>query len=238
MKILIVDDEEIARDYMQDVLSKLLPKAEISHAKDGLEALHQIEKVSPDLVFLDIEMPKLSGIEVAQTVVERNLKIIFTTAYHEHAIKAFELCALDYLLKPFSEERVAEALKKIPKISSYKMKDMSQFQIKKIGLKIEGNYKLLDLSSISCISRSKDYLEVYSGSEIFLVSSTLDSLEEKLPEDKFFRLHRSHIINLDYVDEIKSGADKKNFVLLNDHSRLEVPISREKFSKLKELFSV
>lgn len=238
MNILIVDDEQRARIHLKQVLSELLPDATLYYAKDGIEALYQIEENSFDLIFLDIEMPNLSGIEVAQTMAERELKIIFTTAYHQHALKAFELCALDYILKPFSKKRVSQALAKVAKMNAYKVTEKTSQEVKKISFKLGNSYKVFSLCDVSAISTADDYLEVYHKDTKFLVSMSLDSVQERLPKDKFLRVHRSHMINTDYVEELKVHGGKKYSVCLNDYYQLELPVSRYSVSDLKEILGL
>lgn len=237
-KILIVDDEEKARSYLGSIIKELMPESSLFYASNGIEAILKIDENSFNLVFLDIEMPKMNGLEVAQTVEGKNLKIIFTTAYHEHALKAFEVSALDYVLKPFNTSRIAKAIARSEVNKKKSAIENSSPLLEKICFKIESSYRVFPFKGISAISRLDDYLEVYYKEEKLLVSQSLDSLEEKLPKDKFIRIHRSHMINLDFLSELKVHGSKKYSVCLSDYYELELPVSRNIVQKLKKVLGL
>ena len=233
-KILLADDEERAREYLKEILKELFPEAIIHTAKNGLEALLEIEKQSFNYIFLDIQMPKMTGLEVAQSCYQKNLNLIFTTAYHQHALEAFEVSALDYVLKPFNKVRIAKAIAKCERSKKFFPVEKSNSLFEKICLKVNGSYRILPLQKISAVLRLDDYLEVYFEEEKLLISETLDGLAKKLPCNKFVRIHRSHLVNLDYVKELKILGDRNFSVLLSDYYELELSISRNLIQELKK----
>ncbi len=233
-KFLIADDEEQARKFLSSLIYDLFPDAEIDFACDGLEALLKIEIDSFDAVFLDIEMPKMNGLEVAQSCSKDNIKIIFTTAYDEYAVKAFEVSALDYVLKPFNKARIAKAITKSEQDKNFTPLKKSTNILAKIAFKVNGSYKVFSYEKISAFLKVDDYVEFYYQEKKYLINETLDSLEKKLPSDLFIRIHRSHMINFNFIEELKLFGEKKFGVLLSDFYQLELSVSRQMVPILKK----
>ena len=161
MKILIADDEKRAREFLTSLLLEIYPESQVYSASDGFDALLKIKKSLFDLVFLDIEMPKLSGIEVAQSCYEDGIRVIFATAYHSYALQATEVSALDYILKPFNKERLQTAILKSKDSKEFSPMKKSGSLLEKVCFKVDGNYKVFDCKAISSIVRLDDYLELY-----------------------------------------------------------------------------
>ena len=235
--ILIVDDEERARSRLARLLHEINPHLKIEMAKNGIEALEKIKSLYPGIVFLDIEMPGMTGLEVLNQLPERNFKIIFQTAYDEYALKAFEENACDYLLKPIEKERLETALLKAIR--------MKEFEGRLLGLEIrfaerghflenicikKGNRMMsLNVKDIDCFRSQDHYTFVHAGTEEHIIDLPLSHLESRLNPNSFFRCHRSHIINLEKVDSLSLGPTMKVNLLNN----LQVPVSRQSRHSMK-----
>lgn len=248
IKVLIADDELPARNKMKRLLSKMDFVELVYIAENGIDALEGIQEHKPDLVFLDIEMPGMNGIEVAANI---NLKkmpaVVFATAFNEHAIRAFEVNACDYLLKPFSEERLSETLKKVTqgkgmgldkdKIAELRRADIVE-EIRapfsnKVPVPTRDRYKLVDFEDIQCVEVEDRNVRLYAYDKSFLLNHTLDTFEKKLPRDIFFRVNRSAIIGLNHVEEIIIWfGNRFKIVLKNGH---EVITSRERSKIIKQV---
>lgn len=233
MNILIADDEKSALTHLKKILLQLKPEAKITEAQNGLEALEIIEKNKPDLIFLDIKMPRLSGLEVANSITSYNPSIIFTTAHEKHAIEAFELNALDYILKPFEQERIEKALNKANKEAA-KSFPSSNFSLHRISLRSELKYKIYEYSKIIYIVGDRNYLNLYHQKGFDKVVSTLDAIESKLPSDIFLRIHRSHIVNIAYLKEIYKNKEGKYVASLSyEDKEIILAIGKNKIDRVK-----
>lgn len=210
MRILIVDDETPARERLKRLLSDVEDAEVVGEAKDGVRAVEMIEQEQPDLVLLDIQMPGLDGFGVIEALKEPPL-VVFVTAYDEHAIRAFEVNALDYLLKPFSRERLEKAIRR----AQEEERDFST----KLGpllenLAAQGRYltrlavrdrdriRVLDVGQVDWINVADEQVWVHVGDKAYPIRRTLAELEARLDPAHFFRAHRSAIVNLDRVREI------------------------------------
>ncbi|MEM6263090.1 MAG: LytTR family DNA-binding domain-containing protein [Bacteroidota bacterium] len=247
IKTLIADDELPARNKMKRLLDKIKEVELIHVAENGIDALEMIQELKPDLVFLDIEMPGMNGLEVVENLeIKRMPVIVFATAYNEHAIKAFELNACDYLLKPFNEERLRECLEKVykgqqplskDKIASLRRADIVE-EIKapfsnKVPIPTRDRYKLVDFTEIVCIEVEDRSVRLYTEQDSYLLNHTLDTFEQKLPKEDFFRVNRSALIGLNHVKEIVIWfGNRFKIIMNNDH---EVISSREKSKILKQV---
>lgn len=248
IRVLIADDELPARNKMKRLLEKM-PHVEIVQvAENGIEALEGIEKHKPDMVFLDIEMPGLNGLEVVENITLKKLPtIIFATAYNEHAIKAFELNACDYLLKPFNEERLAATFEKATdglgsgldrdKILALRREEIVE-EIKmpfanKIPVPTRDRYKLIDFKDILCVEVEDRSVRLHTHDHSYMLNQTLDAFEKKLPSDAFFRVNRSAIVSLNHVEEIIIWFGNRFKILLTNG--YEVISSREKSKIIKQV---
>ena len=235
MKVIIVDDERLARKELQSLLSKF-PNVEVLAECDGVEsALVEIERLKPDLVFLDINMPGKDGFTLLE---ELNYipEIIFVTAYDEYAIKAFEVNALDYLLKPIQSERLEEAINKF--VSTEVVVNSNH----KLGLNNQVFVKdgekcwFVKLSNVPMFESEGNYVRVYFDNNKPLILKSLNNLSNKLDEDVFFRANRKYIINLNWIDTIESWFNGGLMVKLKTGTKIE--ISRRQASRLKDMKSL
>ncbi|SJZ54481.1 LytR/AlgR family response regulator transcription factor [Selenihalanaerobacter shriftii] len=255
LRAVIVDDEAPARDELKFLLSDFEEIDIIAEAQDGEEALGISKEQRPDLVFLDIQMPVKTGIEVAEDILEWDWQplIIFTTAYDEYAIKAFELNAIDYLLKPFTKDRFKRTMERVLKRQGNNNKkdinqrlgqliatvEASENSIIKIPVHSKkGRIKLLDQDEIiAAYTKNKDIC-VKTNDDEYRTDANLSDLEERLPNPKFFRVHRSYLANLEEVEEIIPWFKGKYRLIMNDISKLEIPVSRMKVKELKEIMNL
>lgn len=251
MNILIADDEAPARGELNYILDMLEPNAILHEAKNGREALKQIASKEIDVVFLDINMPGLSGLAVANTVIEMKNPpiIVFATAYNEHAASAFEMAALDYLVKPFSEKRVAKTLERIHKrldkkdLREKNTDDLKNYlnkneptDLKKIWLERENeNLLLLDYKDIYWFAAEDKKVYAHSSNERFVVRYTLKELESILSNDKFVRIHKAYLVNISHISELVPWFSGNYLVRMKDENRSELKLSRRYAAKLKEV---
>ena len=245
IKVIIIDDEKLAREIISSYLKKFDNVELVAECSDGFEGIKQINELKPDLIFLDIQMPKLTGFEMLE-ILEEPPVIIFTTAFDQYALKAFEVNATDYLLKPFSEVRFAEALNKaiklitnIPPIqqelnglvkSVEKRNEFLDRVIIKSGQKIQ----IIPIEAVHYIEAQDDYTMLYTEKGNFLKQKTMKYFEENLDPKNFPRIHRSYIVRLSMIKQIELLEKESYQVLLNDGKKL--PVSKSGYQNLKEFF--
>ncbi len=236
MKAIVVDDERLARNELKSLLSEF-PNIEIIEECDSAEsAIIAVDKLKPDIVFLDIHMPGKDGFGVLEEL-DYMPHVIFVTAYDEYAIKAFDVNALDYLLKPIQPERLKEAIDKVKEeiIEPVSLSD-------KLGLNNQVFVKdgdkcwFVNLSDVPMFESEGNYVRVYFNGNKPLILKSLNNLANKLDEDVFFRANRKFIINLNWIEKIESWFNGGLMVKLKNGEQVE--ISRRQASKLKEMKSL
>ncbi|NRA65437.1 MAG: response regulator [Pseudobacteriovorax sp.] len=233
MNYLIIDDEAAARKRLLRLMKHYPQLSCIGEAEDGITGLKLIHNKNPDVVFLDIDMPGLTGIEIAQSLSEDGPAIVFVTAYDQYAVQAFEANSVDYLVKPIAQDRLKGTIERLTKGLASKLPDPPTFPLDRLAFRSEGNYQVLDLSDISLISATQDYQTVYVKDKKILVDESLDSLEKRLPEKEFIRVHRSAIINLTFLGSLERLGDRKYQAVLTDHWANEVAIARDRLGQIK-----
>ncbi len=206
LKTIAIDDEPLALKLVSDYIGKI-PFLELAGAFDNpLDAIDFLSNQEADLIFVDIQMPDLSGIEFTRSL-EGDHKIIFTTAYEKYALEGFKLNALDYLLKPFSYEEFLRAAMKAHKMAELQANALPTIEANNQFLFLKSEYKIrrINFDDILYIEGLKDYIKVYTSGEAKPVLSlnSIKSLEQKLPEEKFMRVHRSYIVNLNKIETIE-----------------------------------
>jgi two-component system LytT family response regulator len=240
IKAIIVDDEALARDIVRKYLESYNQIELVEEFEDGFNALKGINKLKPDLVFLDIQMPKLTGMELLE-LVDDMPNIIFTTAYDEYAIKAFELNAIDYLLKPFSKDRFDKAVEKIivakePEASKHIEQLDLQETIDKIVVKNNEAINIIPLDEILYIEAEDDYVMIHTANKKYLKHKTMKFYEKHLDSKRFARIHRSFIVNLNYITKIEKYGKDTYQVVLSSLQKLNV--SRSRYQILKQIMSI
>jgi len=241
-KTILIDDEPLALQRLERLLAPFEFIEITARASSGFEAVEKINGLKPDLIFLDIQMPELTGFEVLEQIDESPF-IIFSTAYDEYALKAFETNSIDYLLKPIEPKRLKTALEKLQRftqedIGLYKeqlQKLLAGFKApskKRIKVKIGNHIRLLNVEDIYYFRAEDKYVEVHTFDESFLLNQSLNQLQADLPPDDFVRVHRSAIINLNYLKEIKKMFGSTYRVCMLDKNKSELPVSRNSKMKL------
>lgn len=243
MKAIIIDDENLARELIKVYLKKFDQIEVIAECADGFEGLKAIQQHNPDLVFLDIQMPKITGFEMLE-LIENPPIVIFSTAFDQYAIKAFELNATDYLLKPYSESRFEEAVKKaIAKVGQQEVNNKELESLKetrsenesldRIVVKTGNKIQILSLKQIYHFEAQDDYVAIHCEQGKFLKLMRMKSLENGLPDGDFVRIHRSHIVNVKHIEKLE--LYEKDSYLLYLKSGKNLPVSRSGHARLKEV---
>jgi two-component system LytT family response regulator len=241
IRTIIVDDEEPARLVLREFLSAHEEVKIIAECANGFDAVKAITESKPDLVILDIQMPKLNGFEVLE-LVEQPPSIIFATAYNQFAVKAFEVHAVDYLLKPFSKERLSEALEHAKghvKKKSILLQElasaagMKTSPLERILVKDGSKVYVIPVDKIDYIEAQDDYIAIKSDGKTHLKQERMAAIEKELDISKFVRVHRSFILNLERIARIELYAKDSRMAILKDGTKLL--ISRAGYDKLKGL---
>jgi two-component system LytT family response regulator len=250
IRTVIVDDEPLARRGIRAQLKEEKDVEIISECRNGREAVEAIETQSPDLVFLDVQMPELDGFGVLDAVgVDRMPAVIFVTAYDRYALKAFEVHALDYLLKPFDDERFARAIQRVRRqIERQSIDDLSRRlqgllddmqsarkYVERLVIKSSGRIFFLSVGEIDWIEAADNYVRLHAGRESHLLRETKNNLEKKLDPDQFLRVHRSRIVNIRKIKELQPLFRGEYDIRLQDGTRLES--GRGYRDRIQKLFS-
>jgi two-component system LytT family response regulator len=238
LRALIVDDEELARRLIREYLQGHADIEVVGECENGLDAVRQIGALAPDLVFLDIQMPRLTGLEVLE-LTGRRAGVIFTTAYDEHAIKAFELHAVDYLLKPFSRARFDAALARArtlhapaqdaPALDALVARRSAPLE--RILIRDREQVHVIPVEQVECIEAQGDYLAIHVDGKCHLKPQRISEIEEQLDATRFLRVHRSFIISLAHLQAIERPGPDRHAARLRSGKR--VPISRSGYDKLR-----
>ena len=258
MKVVVVDDEQLAREELCYQLGQVAePDAVevVAQAGNGPDAIAAVERHEPDLVFLDIQMPGLSGFEVARRLLERETEspaLIFVTAFDQHAIEAFEVNAVDYLLKPVDTVRLEQAIQRARKrLSSERpagapplndqleriVKMMSGRQVRReqVAVKVGERFLLVQADDIIYASLADESINIVTG-QVTGSSNyrTLDDLQARLDPEVFWRVHRSHLVNINKIKEIVPWFSRNYILKMNDGRTTEIPVSRSQTKRLRE----
>jgi two-component system, LytTR family, response regulator len=251
LKAVVVDDEQLAREELCYMLEKMGDVEVLAQAGNGLEAVGIVERFAPDVVFLDVQMPGLSGFEVAHRLIQTGTSpnIIFVTAFDKHAIEAFEVNAVDYLLKPVDGVRLEQALEKARKrLTASKdvplndqveriVQLMSERQSRRerVAVKVGERFLLVQAEEIIYASLTDDSINIVT-SQLAGTSNfrTLDELQSRLDPSVFWRVHRSHLVNINKVKEIVPWFSRNYILRMKDAKATEIPVSRAQTKRLRE----
>ncbi|MFN8117446.1 MAG: LytTR family DNA-binding domain-containing protein [Bacteroidia bacterium] len=244
-KVVIIDDEPLARSIVVEYLQEH-PSIEIAaECNDGFQGVKAIMQHKPDLIFLDIQMPKINGFEMLE-LLDSTPSVIFTTAFDEYAIKAFEANAIDYLLKPFSKERFDLAIQKWNEKKNTSTEKNIQSLLEnttkqpdernRIVVKNGSDIRIVPMADVMYIEAYDDYVKIFTKDTYYLKKKTMNYYEQVLDSSQFFRTHRSFIINLQELTKIEPLEKNTYVVLLKNGKR--IPLSRTGYSKLKETLGV
>jgi len=242
MRALIVDDERLARKELNNLLKEHIEIEVVGEAVNADDAVEKVNELNPDLLFLDIQMPGKTGFELLE-MLESVPKVIFTTAYDEYALKAFEVNALDYLLKPINPERLADSIRKLLKDGTRQTRvEPDTEAVKKLGANDQVFVKdgercwFVKLEDVRLFESDGNYIKVYFDTFKPMIHKSLNALDERLDDRTFFRASRKHIINLHWVEKIEPWFNGGLMVQLKGGEKIEV--SRRQSSKFKDMMSL
>ena len=245
-KALVIDDEPLARMVVREYLLNFPQIEVLQECGDGFEGLKAIQQYQPDLIFLDVQMPKINGFEMLE-LVEHQPAVIFTTAFDEYAIKAFEAHAVDYLLKPFSKERFNKAIEKYlaqapaPPQVQKKNEELleasnSPAQHERIVVKTGTKVKIIPVQDVQYLAADDDYVSVYTAEGSFLKNKTMNFFEQMLDPRQFVRVHRSYIIAITQITRIDPYEKDAHLAILK--SGAKIPVSKTGYVKLKQVLGI
>jgi two-component system LytT family response regulator len=247
MKAVIIDDEPLARSMVKEYLQFYPDILVVAECKDGFEGVKAIQQYQPDLVFLDIQMPKINGFEMLE-LLEQPPPVIFTTAFDEFAMKAFEAHAVDYLLKPFSKERFDKALQKWRSIEQHtvaeNMKKLAGSVFSppgaaynsRIVVKDNTKIKIIPVQNIQYLESADDYVKIHTAEGVYLKNKTMGYFEETLEPQYFIRIHRSYLVNAQLITRIDPYEKESHLAVLTNGVKL--PVSKSGYGKLKSVLGI
>jgi two-component system LytT family response regulator len=245
MKVIIIDDEPLARSIVKEFLQKHPQLQLIQECGDGFEGVKAIQQHQPDLIFLDIQMPKINGFEMLE-LLDQTPAVIFTTAFDEYAIRAFEAHAIDYLLKPFNQERFDKAIAKWNEQRSQSHEKATQelletasqspVQSQRIVIKDGSKIKIIPVHDVQYLEAADDYVKIHTKDGYFLKNKTMNHFEQTLDGQQFVRSHRSYIVNVQQITRIDPYEKDSHVAILR--SGVKVPVSRNGYGKLKEVLGL
>jgi two-component system LytT family response regulator len=241
MRVIIVDDEELARGVMREYLRAHADVEVVAECGNGFEAVKAIAEMEPDVVFLDIQMPKLDGFEVVELAGSKP-HYVFATAYDQYALKAFEVHAIDYLLKPYPQERLDQALAHARTRLSGERAPVAQMAteaatrngpLERVLIRDGSRVHVIAAERIDTIEAQDDYIEILAEGKPYLKNQRLSELEEQLDQTRFVRLHRSWIVNVERIERIEQATKDSHCAVLKDGRK--IPVSRSGYQKVKGL---
>ncbi len=244
LRVVIVDDEPPARALLRDYLAAHDDVEVVAECANGFEAVKQVGDRRPDVVFLDIQMPKLDGFEVLE-LLDPGPLVVFVTAYDEHALRAFEVNAVDYLLKPYGRERLSEALERVrerrrrvpPPAAPSPVRLAAAARApgtwaERVLVKDGSQVTVIPVDRIDWVEAQDDYVAIHAEGKSHLKTQTLSELAEALDPARFVRVHRSHLVNVERIARIEPYAKDSRVAILKDGR--EIPVSRSGYARLKE----
>ena len=245
MKAIIIDDELLARSLVKEYLQNYPGIEVVQECGDGFEGIKAIQQYQPDLVFLDIQMPKINGFEMLE-LIEQPPAVIFTTAFEEYAIKAFEAHAIDYLLKPFSKERFDKAIQKWQQQNRQERQadtqtllntsDIHPAQQNRVVVKDNSKIKIIPVVNIQYLEAADDYVKIHTAEGVFLKKKTMGYFEQILEPQNFIRIHRSYLVNVQLITRIDPYEKENHLAVLSIGVRL--PVSKSGYAKLKQALGI
>ncbi|WP_127131950.1 LytR/AlgR family response regulator transcription factor [Pseudoflavitalea rhizosphaerae] len=253
IKAILIDDEPLARMIVNEYLQAFPEITVVQECNDGFEGVKAIQQHQPDLVFLDVQMPKINGFEMLE-LIDNPPAIIFTTAFDEYALKAFENNAVDYLLKPFSQERFDKALRKWidqqnqqqPTASKEQTESLLQEaatgspQNQRIVVKTGSKIRIIPIHEVLYLEADDDYVKVHTADGVFLKNKTMTHFEQTLDPRQFVRTHRSYIVNVQIITRLDAYEKESYLAVLNTGGTnpVTVPVSKTGYAKLKTVLGI
>jgi two-component system response regulator LytT len=234
LKALIIEDEKPAIDELKYLLSLYDFVEVIGEAQDGIEGLNLLKSLKPDIIFIDINIPKVSGLELSKIISSDKVAIIFTTAYDNYAVDAFELNALDYILKPISPSRLEKSLEKAKNFLN--QIEPKQKKIDKIPVEEKGKIYLLDINEIVFAKSQEGFVKIVTKDSSFSFKKSMKNLEEKLQDfPQFYRVQKSYIVNLQSIYEVIPWFKSTYWLVMNDANKTRISVSKSQVKALKSI---
>ena len=245
LKVLLVDDEKYIRDELKYFLTKFKDVKLIGETGQGDEVMELVEKLQPDIVFLDIQLQDINGILIARKILDKDTPpyVILATSYDKYAIQGFEMNVADYILKPFSEERLKLAIDRVRKQMKLNSRDLSvpqkeDIQFNKLCVMKNNRLILINLEDIQYIESANTGLFVYTKTGSYSSSYSLKELEEKFMDSKLIRTHKSYIVNIDFIHEIIPWFNYTYKVKIRGKEEIEIPVSRSYLKRFKGILGI
>ena len=242
LRVVIVDDEPLARAVIREYLRAHPGVEAVAECGNGFEAVKAVTELTPDLMYLDVQMPKLDGFEVLE-LLGRSIPVIFTTAYDRYALRAFEVHAVDYLLKPFNEERFSEALARArARIQAHEVMPVEdlvaearprQAPLERVLIRDGSQVHVLPVDGVDYVEAQDDYVCFKSGGKDYLKDQTMAAVEAAMDPARFVRIHRSYLLNIERIARVELYAKDSRVAILRDGRRL--PVSRAGYARLAKL---
>lgn len=245
-KVVIIDDEPLAASIVKEYLQEYKEIEVVQECSNGFEGVKAIMQHHPDLIFLDVQMPKINGFEMLE-LVDDPPAVIFTTAFDEYAIKAFETHAVDYLLKPFSKERFDKAMQKWKELQQgaearNKTKELLETASKqaeeqhRVVVRSGSNIRIVPVQDIIYLEAYDDYVKIHTNDDVYLKKQTMQHFEQSLDSSLFIRVHRSFLIQLQQINRIEQAGKESYIALLRNGTK--IPLSKNGYSKLKAVLGL
>jgi two-component system LytT family response regulator len=236
IKTIIIDDEPLAAGIVQEFLAEFPQFQVLEVCQDGFQGLKAIQHHQPDLIFLDVQMPKITGFEMLE-LIDSPPAVIFTTAFDQYAVKAFDAMAIDYLLKPFSQERFSKAIEKFlaqanePQIEEREGLNQLAEKSNRLVVRVKNEIKIIPIHEVTYFEAEDDYISIHTPGGKFLKKMTMKSLEDALDPGKFARVHRSFMVNLNQITQIEPFERDSYILKMRDGN--QVPVSKTGYSRLR-----
>lgn len=242
IKTILIDDEPLAASLVAEYLTEFKQFEIVAICHDGFQGLKAIQQFQPDLIFLDVQMPKITGFEMLE-LLEEPPAVIFTTAFDDYAVKAFDAMAIDYLLKPFSADRFEKAIQKFlaqlqtnsdpaPKERITNLVEKSD----RLVLRVKNEIKIISTLQVSYFEAADDYISIHTSTGKYLKKMTMKSLEEALDPTRFVRVHRSFILNMNEISKIEPYERDSYLVKLRNGE--QVPVSKSGYTRLRQVLGI
>ena len=245
IRTILIDDEPLSREIVKSYLKGYPDVTVVEECNDGFEGVKAIQQHKPDLIFLDIQMPKINGFEMLE-LIEQGPAVIFTTAFDEYAIRAFETNATDYLLKPFSEDRFRKAMEKFLEKSRTGISDQSRqlsetlaqapVNHDRIVVKTGTKVKIIPVKDIHYLEADDDFVRIVTNEGAFLKNKTLQFYEKTLDPTQFVRVHRSYLLHINRITRIDPYQKESHLAVLRDGK--QIPVSKSGYARLKEILGI
>lgn len=236
IKTIIIDDEPLAAGIVQEFLAGFPQFQVLEVCQDGFQGLKAIQHHQPDLIFLDVQMPKITGFEMLE-LIDSPPAVIFTTAFDQYAVKAFDAMAIDYLLKPFSEERFSKAIEKYlaqanePQLEEREGLNQLAEKSSRLVVRVKNEIKIIPIHEVTYFEAEDDYISIHTPGGKYLKKMTMKSLEDAMDPGKFARVHRSFMVNLNQITQIEPFERDSYILKMRDGN--QVPVSKTGYSRIR-----